>query len=298
VSVRRYVDEAAFRRALEDKIRSSSRERSISVVRLRKEIGFQRLLARFIDCDSGAWALKGGVSLLWRVSAEARATRDVDANWRLSLDELGDFLTRVVRTDLGDGFEFQIDSGHQLQGEAEGGFRYHVVARLDGREFEAFPLDVNLVLHDRRPVEVVDILVPVLSFVGLERLSVPMISVPQQLAEKLHAVGRSYQTGDSTRPKDAYDTAVLIQSAPALSLNALRRAVSETFAIRGDPIPDSAPLLPDLWQPAIEEFLLGFSRQGAETWDEVVGVWRAFWNPVLSGGDAGLVWNPDGPAWH
>jgi len=77
----RYADADDLRRALDDRIRNAARIQGVAHDRLRKEIAFQRLVARFTAVDSDRWALKGGAALIWRIGAQVRATRDIDSNW-------------------------------------------------------------------------------------------------------------------------------------------------------------------------------------------------------------------------
>ena len=56
--------------------------------------------------------------------------------------------------DLEDGFTFEIAAGSRIDAETEvGGWRFSVRARLDGRFFEQFLLDVNIAVDDPRPVD-------------------------------------------------------------------------------------------------------------------------------------------------
>lgn len=67
----------AFRASVEQRIRNASRVSGTPHDRLRKDIAFNRLVARFVAARDDRWALKGGVALLWRVASDARMTRDV-----------------------------------------------------------------------------------------------------------------------------------------------------------------------------------------------------------------------------
>lgn len=80
MTVERFGDAEAFRSSLEQRIGTVARESGMPHDRLRKDIAFQRLIARFVAAGDERWAIKGGVALLWRVGSEARTTRDVDTN--------------------------------------------------------------------------------------------------------------------------------------------------------------------------------------------------------------------------
>jgi hypothetical protein len=70
----RYTSAAAFRQALEAHIRHRSQATGLSVVRLRKGVTFDRLLARLLAVAPDRWLLKGALALdfrSWKVSGAA-----------------------------------------------------------------------------------------------------------------------------------------------------------------------------------------------------------------------------------
>lgn len=279
-----FRDAEAFRASLEQRIRNATRESGTPHDRLRKDVAFHRLVARFVAADDDRWAIKGGVALLWRVAVDARATRDVDANWRGTPDDLEIFLDQVVEQDGGDWFEFEIGPSRPLQRETEGGVRFGVKALLAGREFAVFRLDVNFVT-DVRPVEVVSIRLPLLTFCGLAELEVPMISIAQHLAEKFHAVTRTYSSGDSSRAKDAFDSMLFAQTGVLPDAGSIRRAVADTFEVRETPLPPAPPSLPTSWRATLQSLLQDFELPGIENVEELERGWIRLWLPIL-GGDA------------
>lgn len=153
----RYPTAAAFRTALEQRLRTEAHASGTPLNRLRKDAAANRLLARFQHVAPDAWALKGGLALITRIGLNVRGTRDADANWRASVDDLDEALTAIEALDLDDWFSFEIGDARPLQGEGEeGALRYPVTARLDGRTFDQLHMDVNLVGRtDPRPVELV-----------------------------------------------------------------------------------------------------------------------------------------------
>jgi hypothetical protein len=74
---RTYATPAAFRQALEARLRRYAEEQGEELMRVRRQVAFDRLLARVFADRNGPWALKGGYALQLRF-AEARTTRDVD----------------------------------------------------------------------------------------------------------------------------------------------------------------------------------------------------------------------------
>ena len=74
----RYASAAAFRRALETRLLAQSRNGGVSLIRLRKSVAFDRLLARVFAVAPDRWVLKGGLALDYRLGARARTTMDID----------------------------------------------------------------------------------------------------------------------------------------------------------------------------------------------------------------------------
>jgi Nucleotidyl transferase AbiEii toxin, Type IV TA system len=76
-SPRTYTTAGAFRRALEERLKKVSRTEQIDLNRLRRQLSFDRLLARLFREESSPWVLKGGYALELRFKA-ARSTVDID----------------------------------------------------------------------------------------------------------------------------------------------------------------------------------------------------------------------------
>jgi Nucleotidyl transferase AbiEii toxin, Type IV TA system len=76
-SPKTYATAGAFRRALEERLKRASLTDQIDPNRLRRQVSFDRLLARLFREESGPWVLKGGYALELRFKA-ARSTVDID----------------------------------------------------------------------------------------------------------------------------------------------------------------------------------------------------------------------------
>lgn len=63
--------------ALEERLKNLSQAEQVDINRLRRQIAFDRLLARLFRDDEVPWALKGGYALELRFKA-ARSTIDID----------------------------------------------------------------------------------------------------------------------------------------------------------------------------------------------------------------------------
>ncbi|MCU0609423.1 MAG: nucleotidyl transferase AbiEii/AbiGii toxin family protein [Chitinispirillaceae bacterium] len=74
----KYASAAAFRMALEERLNRTARETSQDVQRLRKQIAFDRLLARLFAGNLGQHlVIKGGYAMELRLH-RTRTTKDID----------------------------------------------------------------------------------------------------------------------------------------------------------------------------------------------------------------------------
>jgi hypothetical protein len=74
---RRYASAAAFRVALETRLKAISKAEGIDLQRLRRQVSFDRLLARLFAEKNAPWLLKGGYAMELRLRT-ARTTKDID----------------------------------------------------------------------------------------------------------------------------------------------------------------------------------------------------------------------------
>src|SRR5690242_20248988 len=113
-----YKTARAFRAALEDRLNQLARAQQEDVARLRRLVGFERLLARLFADAHPPWLLKGGYACELRLPGKARGTRDIDltipvpseiaALHESRLEDIRERLQEEAEQDLGDWFEFQI----------------------------------------------------------------------------------------------------------------------------------------------------------------------------------------------
>ena len=99
-----YVTAAAFRTALERRLLDRSRETGMSLVRLRKSVVFDRLLARLLAVAPGRWVLKGALALDYRLGPGTRTTKDVDLGRTDDEDGATSDFVKAQAADLGDYF--------------------------------------------------------------------------------------------------------------------------------------------------------------------------------------------------
>lgn len=211
-----YSTDAAFRAALEARLANRARDSRVDLNRLRRRVVFERVLARLNDADPGAWVLKGGMALEVRWRDRARTTRDLDLAVRDSADD-----ERAVRTRLatalasdarGDRFEFSVGHARPLREDEAGrpGWRLPMEARLAGRAFASVTVDVVVRPDEMNRTERLP-LPGSLAFAGIPAGGAEIVDRAQHLAEKLHALTRTYAGGASTRVRDLVDVVLLIE---------------------------------------------------------------------------------------
>ncbi len=245
----RYATPGAFRTALEQRLLTAAHEATLPVVRLRKLVVFERLLARLLVVAPDQWLLKGALALDLRLGGRSRTTKDMDLA-RYDDDEAATTdLLAAQAVDLGDYFTFAIERTGRLEVALEGAaVRYHVAAALDGRPFEDVIVDIGFA----DPIATVPETLQgpdLLRFAAIAPIAVP---IAQHVAEKAHAYTRMY-AGErrSSRVKDLIDL-VLIRFAIAFEADRIQGALRATFAQRGThPLPAALPLPPADWDPRI-----------------------------------------------
>lgn len=237
---KQYATAGAFRRALEDRLQGISKRDHIDLQRLRREVAFDRMLARFFASDSAPWVLKGGYLMELRLQI-ARSTRDVDLTLRgrpsLATEDpkernqaVRDLLEDDASTDLGDFFVYVIgEAMMDLNVPVYGGARFPVEARIDGRRFVNFHIDIavgDVLVEplDRLPGR------DWLDFAGIACPLVQAISAEQQFAEKLHAYTLPRQNPNS-RVRDLLDMLLLVATGK-LSRPRTEQTIKATFEKR------------------------------------------------------------------
>jgi Nucleotidyl transferase AbiEii toxin, Type IV TA system len=243
----RYATAPAFSAALEQRIQRVHVESGLSHARLRKLIVFDRLLARLLAVAPQGWVLKGGVALNLRWERNARTTLDLDLETQADEEEATQYLLAAAARDLGDFFVFAVARTSKLDALRDAAaIRYHVIAELAGRRFDDVTVDIGVgepLILDPENLAGTEIL----EFAGIARLSIPTIALEEHIAEKVHAYGRTYQRGGSTRVKDLLDL-VLVARNDGPHAGRLRQALAGVFAARNThPLPVKFPPPPNDW---------------------------------------------------
>ncbi|OGN86634.1 MAG: hypothetical protein A2X23_00300 [Chloroflexi bacterium GWC2_73_18] len=268
------------------------------LVRLRKEVVFDRLLARLLVVAPGRWVLKGGLALDYRFGARARTTKDVDLAGPDGEDTATEMPLTAQACDPGDFFSFAIERAARLDQLAEGAAtRHRAVASLAGRVFEEGAVDVGFDLSPGWQPEILEG-PDLLRFAEIEPVRVPALPLELQVAEKVDAYARRYGPSRiaSTRVRDLVDLFLIAALAP-LDAESLREALRVTFERRGRrTLPAALPRPPADWarpfaQLAGEVGLEPGLRRGHDAAARLL-------DAILRGGIGHGVWDPAGQAWR
>ncbi len=240
-------------RNLGHRVRESAAARGIDAARLRRQLVFQRILARL--APTGLWVLKGGYCLEVRLDTQARATRDLDLALLSSVVstvlDVQDLLGAALETDVdGDGFRFDVELPVALATDEAGnrGWRATVHAALGGERFASIKLDVVARAAEiEGGTETLDVPCPLPSLT-YDAVSMPAVDVAQHAAEKVHAYSRVYANDrPSTRVKDLVDLALLLD-AELLDDARWAARLRHVFSVRdSSPPPPALPPPPVSW---------------------------------------------------
>jgi hypothetical protein len=290
----RYASGAAFRAALDQRLKIEAERRGVGLGRLR--VAFELFLRQLVAVAPGRWVLKGAFALDLRLGVGTRPTKDIDLGRDDSTEAAIEDIVAAQQLDLGDYFSFAATRTEAFADTDEfAAIRFNVRAELAGRTFEQFIVDIGFTDPIMWSPDIIATS-ELLAFAEIEPVEIPTVPVAQHIAEKVHAYTRRY--GDSqrpsTRPKDLVDI-LLIASAEAIDAGALHDALDRTFQTRArQPLPEALPKPPSDWrrpfgrlatEVGIEANLDAAFREASE-----------FLNPVLGGASNGR-WDPRLRSW-
>lgn len=207
-----------FRKSLEARLQAFALRTGMDLQRIRRKVAFDRLLARIYSKPSPQFFLKGEYAMELRI-ARARATKDIDLTCTLRVqknekvlitDLILEELQELARINLNDHFVYQIGEAlTDLKNVPYGGSRFPVTGIVDGKLFVQFQLDVGAdhLVDNINHIQGLDWL----NFCGIPPPIIPMISIPQQFAEKIHIYTFAREDRVNTRVKDLIDMMLLLK---------------------------------------------------------------------------------------
>lgn len=262
ITPKKYSTAKAFRVALESRLKQIAYSEQIDLQRLRRLVAFDRLLARICQSKENRWVLKGGYAMELRME-EARTTKDIDLvienpkqifQYNESLDKnLLEELREQASKDMGDYFVFMIGiSIMDIEAAPYGGARYPVDAKMDGRTFIKFHLDIGVGDAVMEPLESIQTR-DWLGFAGIAPPIVELLSKEQQFAEKLHAYTLPGRIRPNSRVKDLVDIVMLLQRGE-LKAKSVKESLDVVFSMRNThELPDKIDPPPDNWKLVFEK---------------------------------------------
>lgn len=252
-----------FRKSLEARLQGLATKTGVDLQRLRRKVAFDRFLARIFSQEKPGFYLKGGYAMELRI-AHARATKDIDLTSVLRAKNESELLSALIlndlrllaRQDLNDHFIYEVGEAQiDLENAPYGGSRYPVAALLDKKIFVRFHLDVgaDFLLDQVETIQGNNWL----EFCAISAPIIPMISVEQQFAEKLHTYTLPRGDRVNSRAKDLIDM-VLLLNMRSPRPDAMIQAVQKVFKKR-----DTHPLPQKLEKPPTE-WKIQFTAMAAE----------------------------------
>jgi predicted nucleotidyltransferase component of viral defense system len=298
MTVRSYSSPAAFKQALEQRLREAT-QAGAELARKRQLLVFDRFLARIVAVFGDAAMLKGGLVLELRL-ALARTTKDIDLRVLGEPQAVLAKLQEAARQDLGDFMTFEIapDAEHseiQNDGMRYEGQRYRAECKVAGKSYgQRFGVDVAFgdpIFGEPEVVTADDSL----AFAGIAPPALRLYPIETHIAEKLHAYTMP-RVRPNTRVKDLPDLA-LLATAQTVSAERLREALEQTFTFRDThPLPSMLPEPLRAWATPYAAMAKADGLPWA-TLDDVTAAAMAFLDPVLAG-PLVASWRPEAWAWR
>ena len=287
--MRKYATPAAFRAAVEARLRERARRLFEPAYIVRRHAALERLLVRLTRVAPNRWALKGGLALETRLRERARVSIDLDADHLHGAEAARADLQRAAIEDLGDHFGFSVVGSDELREAGVGlAVRYKLESSLAGQPFEPLQVDVTIAPPD--PWDAQSLWRPgLLTEFGLDPFEVFVIPLERQVAEKLHAYTRIYQGGGTTRARDLVDL-LLIHHHGRVDIGLLTEVIQRVFHHRAThAVPEHLPPPPAALAVAYRREARGVSTvAGLPEVHQLLAEWL---DPVLAGihqaGDGG-----------
>lgn len=206
--------------------------------------------------DEPLFVIKGGSALELRYESKARASRDIDVEFRGLIDEIHEAVADSIRAGWS-GFSGRVLDPQPLH--------------IPWADVTGLRMDVRLTYLDRPfanvPLEIVTRPTPEIEYVPALRLDpigldspapIPCLSLPYQIAEKLHACTDPLDgTRANDRVSDLMDLILIEDLSPEVDLVRTRRACVGVFNERAThpwpPVASSTPQSAQLWDRLVDE---------------------------------------------
>lgn len=233
-------------RVLENWIVAKAGEAGINVGRLRRGLSYMVVSAALARARDSAgiplFLIKGGVAMELRCGLSARASQDLDAAFRASFETFLEHLDEAITEDYC-GFTIERSEPEKIGRAAA----WRLTLKLGYRNGHWGKVRLEVSQIEGSAGDSVDWVEP---FPDLTAFGMPKgepiacLSIPYQVAQKLHACTRPHEDGRNMRVRDLVDLQLLDQLTGPRELVQIRKACSEVFELR-----DTHP-----WPPTIQVF--------------------------------------------
>jgi hypothetical protein len=265
----KYKTPQSFEQAIRSRLKELSKGDGAENARYQRQIAYSQLLRRLFLEKDVPWALKGGHALEIRLQ-RARGTKDIDLALKEAeffegapeekMHNLKEVLQKKASLDIGDYFTFLITGPiMDLDNAPYGGGRFHVEAKIGGKTFSKFHLDIGvgdvwIEPHDELVVK------NHLETLGIEDFKVETINIEQHFAEKVHAYTVPRENPNS-RVKDIVDMYLIVKH-ENVDKDLLKTALNETFKRRAThELPKELEPPPDSWEKPFERMMKEISSE-------------------------------------
>jgi hypothetical protein len=289
----RYATPAAFRRALTDRLKDTSKRSNWTIQQLQRQVAYDRLLERLYIVDDG-WIVKGATALLAR-DLGVRGSLDVDVYRAVAQNVAEADLRRAAEIDLGDWFLFTVGAAAPIGNNS---LRFPVVAIMGTTTWVEFHVDLSgtdLRLTGRLEdvPAIARGLIP-----SVEQRGYRVYPLVDHVADKVAATYERHGASEnpSTRYRDLVDL-VAIATGASIDAQSQSNALRSEFERRNLVLPKTFDV-PDrgLWERGYAAEVSKSMLTTALTLEDALVIVKAFLDPLLNGVAAGT-WNPDKQEW-
>lgn len=289
----RYATPAAFRRALTDSLKDTSKRSNWTIQQLQRQVAYDRLLERLYIVDD-VWIVKGATALLAR-DLGVRGSLDVDVYRAVAQNVAEADLRRAAEIDLGDWFLFTVGAGAPIGNNS---LRFPVVAIMGTTTWVEFHVDLSgtdLRLTGRLEdvPAIARGLIP-----SVEQRGYRVYPLVDHVADKVAATYERHGASEnpSTRYRDLVDL-VAIATGASIDAQSQSNALRSEFERRNLVLPKTFDV-PDrgLWERGYAAEVSKSMLTTALTLEDALVIVKAFLDPLLNGVAAGT-WNPDKQEW-
>jgi len=153
MTTRRYKTPAAFKAAVDQRLRSDAAKKNVTIDHRRQLFVYEQFIARLSKVFGNGFIIAGGVALEFLVE-RARTTKDIDIHLRFGPEAALPWLQDAGSLDLGDFLVYEIsddakrgDTGIAIEGLDHPVRRYHAEAKLGGKLY-GYPFHIDLIAID------------------------------------------------------------------------------------------------------------------------------------------------------